>query len=372
MFQFPKIKQFEESTVKLYFFATPADIKSLFQDIEQKIDICYIWGFSVPCLDVLNIFSSCDEIDCFGYAIDSVYWIDIHFRDTTLNLVQNVRGYYYSNERVQLHICNTATKALPDRALIMNELYCPQGAEKRNRNLFLAIKRTMQKKWKKIDGILYSPEVFQEREHLVFLGDTPFSFSGQERYPITLETWCNSLAPEISNTPFLCPPPKSEIHFYASSSDVLTFFQQLETQASMQYWCGKEDIRFERFQQLFSERFHDDSLSKTFHAIDMNTHNTIDVTLGGLRVDMKNIVVPGIITYMSGCPKYGGTLLRKINRLFEASFNTISIKHYGIYYLGPDIWGAKEHLIFDNGDPRFRWNDGTFKNVWRAEWEAMK
>ncbi len=108
--------------MKLYFFATPTDIKSLFQKIEQKIDICYIWGFSVPCLDALNVFNSCDEIDCFGYAVDSEYWIDIHFRDTTLNLVQNANGYYCSNERVQLHICNTATKTLPDRALIMNEL----------------------------------------------------------------------------------------------------------------------------------------------------------------------------------------------------------------------------------------------------------
>ena len=80
----PKIKQFEENDVKLYFFATPTDIKFLFQSIEQKIDICYIWGFSVPCPDALNVFNSCDEIDCFGYAIDSEYWIDIHFRDTAL------------------------------------------------------------------------------------------------------------------------------------------------------------------------------------------------------------------------------------------------------------------------------------------------
>ena len=104
----------------------------------------------------------------------------------------------------------------------------------------------------------------------------------------------------------------------------------------------------------------------------MDTHNTIDVTLGGFRVDMKNVVVPGMITYMGGCPKYGGTLLRKLNKLLEMSFNSVSVKHYGTYYLGPDIWAVKEHLIFDNGDPRFRWNEGTFKNVWRAEWEAMK
>ena len=368
----PKIKQFEENDVKLYFFATPTDIKFLFQSIEQKIDICYIWGFSVPCPDALNVFNSCDEIDCFGYAIDSEYWIDIHFRDTALNLVQNANGYYYSNERVQLHICNTATKALPDRALIMNELYCPPRAKERNKELFLIIKKTMQREWKKIDGILYSPEVFREREHLVFLGVEPFSFSGQEKSSTTLETWCNSLPPEIKNLPFLCSPPEPEIHFYASSSDVLIFFQQLETQTSMQYWCGKENFRFERFRRLFSEKFYNDSLPKTFHAIDMDTHNTIDVTLGGFRVDMKNVVVPGMITYMRGCPKYGGTLLRKLNKLFEMSFNSVSVKHYGTYYLGSDIWGVKEHLIFDNGDPRFRWNEGTFKNVWRAEWEAMK
>ena len=148
------------------FFASPTDIKALFQEIEQRLDICYVWGFSVPCLDILNIFDSCNEIDCFGYALDSTYWIDIHFRDTTFNLVQNAGGYYFSNERVQLHICNTATKTVPDRALIMNELYCPPRAEKQNRNLFLTIKRTMRKRWQSIDGILYGPEVFQEREHL--------------------------------------------------------------------------------------------------------------------------------------------------------------------------------------------------------------
>ena len=354
------------------FFASPTDIKALFQEIEQRLDICYVWGFSVPCLDILNIFDSCNEIDCFGYALDSTYWIDIHFRDTTFNLVQNAGGYYFSNERVQLHICNTATKMIPDRALIMNELYCPPGAEKRNRNLFLTIKRTMQKRWQSIDGILYGPEVFQEREHLVFLGDTTFSFSGQERYTTTLETWCNSLAPEIMSTPFSYLPPEAEIHFYATSCDMLTIFQQLETQSSMRYWCDKESVRFEQFHQLFFERLQDNQSPKIFHAIDMLTHNTVDVILGGLRTDMKDVVVPGMITYMAGCPKYGGTLLRKLSNLFETSFSKISIKHYGTYYLGPDVWNAKERLIFDNGDPRFRWKDGKFENVWRAEWETMK
>lgn len=224
----------------------------------------------------------------------------------------------------------------------------------------------------KNDGILYSPEVFQEREHLMFLGDIPFSFSGQERYPTTLEAWCSSLSPEIRDTPFLCPSPEPEIHFYATSCDTLTFFQQLEMQTSMQYWCGKETIRFDHFQQLLSERFHDGSPLKTFHAIDMGTHNTIDVILGGVRADMKNVVVPGMITYMSGCPKYGGTLLRKLTKLFEVSFNKVSIEHYGTYYLGTDIWAAKENFIFDNGDPRFRWNNGTFKNIWRAEWDSIR
>ena len=64
--------------MKLEFFASPADIKALFHELEEKIELCYIWGFSVPCPDVLNVFSSCDEIDCFGYALDSVYWIDVH------------------------------------------------------------------------------------------------------------------------------------------------------------------------------------------------------------------------------------------------------------------------------------------------------
>ena len=226
------------------FFASPTDIKALFQEIEQRLDICYVWGFSVPCLDILNIFDSCNEIDCFGYALDSTYWIDIHFRDTTFNLIQNDGGYYFPNERVQLHICNTATKTVPDRALIMNELYCPPRAEKQNRNLFLTIKRTMRKRWKSIYGILYGPEVFQEREHLVFLGDTTFSFSGQERYTTALETWCNSLTPEIMNTPFSCLHPEPEIHFYATSCDMLTIFQQLETQSSNRYSCHKESVPF--------------------------------------------------------------------------------------------------------------------------------
>ena len=230
----------------------------------------------------------------------------------------------------------------------------------------------MRKRWQSIDGILYGPEVFQEREHLVFLGDTTFSFSGQERYTTTLETWCNSLTPEIMNTPFSCLPPEPEIHFYATSCDMLTIFQQLETQSSMRYWCDKESVRFEQFHQLFFERLQDNQSPKIFHAIDMLTHNTVDVILGGLRTDMKDVVVPGMITYMAGCPKYGGTLLRKLSNLFETSFSKISIKHYGTYYLGPDVWNAKERLIFDNGDPRFRWKDGKFENVWRAEWETMK
>lgn len=353
------------------FFASPADIKTFFLEMEQDLDLCYVWGFHVPCLDVLNVFDSCDEIDCFGYALDATYWIDIHFRDTTLELVQNAHGYSYSNERVQLHICNTAAKALPDRALVMDELYCPPGAEKQNKNLFLALKRAMQKKWPKIDGILYGPEVFREREHLVFLGDTDFSFSGQERYTTSFETWYDSLAPEIRDTPFFCPPPEPKISFYASSHDMLAFFQQLEAQTSMRYWCGKESTRFEHFHQLFSDRSRDVMISTTFHAVDMRTHNTIDVTLGGLRTDRKDVVVPGMITYMADCPRYGGTLLRKLNKLFEVLFHKTMIGHIGTYYLGPDIWNDKERLIFDNGDPRFRWSDGRFTNVWRTEWEAM-
>jgi len=207
---------------------------------------------------------------------------------------------------------------------------------------------------------------------LVFLGDKTFSFSGKEQYITTLEMWCKSLAPKIGNTPFSCPPPESKLCFYASLCDMQMFFRQLETQASMRYWCDKETARFEHFHQLFSERFQDDKNQKTFHIIDICTHNTVDVTLGGLRIDIENVVVPGMITYIGGCPRYGGTLLRKLNKLFELLFDRTSVKHYEIYYLGPDIWNAKEHLIFDNGDPRFRWSDGRFTNVWRSEWEVMK
>lgn len=354
------------------FFASPMDIKALFHEIEQRLDICYTWGFSVPYPDVLNVFSSCDEIDCFGYALDATYWIDIYFRDTELNCVQNARGYYFSNESVQLHINNTASKTLPDRALVMNELYCPPGAEKQTKNLFMTVKREMQRKWQKIDGILYGPEVFQERERLVFLGDKTFSFSGEEQYITTLEMWYKSLAPEIKNTPFFCSPPEPKLCFYASLCDIQSFFQQLETQTSMRYWYDKEIVRFERFYELFSEKFQDDKSQKAFHAIDIYAHNTIDVILGGFRTDIENVVVPGMITYTGGCPRYGGTLLRKLNKLFELLFVKTSIKHYGTYYLGPDIWNTKEHLIFDNGDPRFRWSDGNFTNVWRSEWDAMK
>ena len=80
------------------FFASATDIKALFQEIEQMLGICYTWGFGVPCLDVLNIFDSCNEIDCFGYALDSTYWIDIHFRDTTFNLIQNDGVLFFQRE----------------------------------------------------------------------------------------------------------------------------------------------------------------------------------------------------------------------------------------------------------------------------------
>lgn len=354
------------------FYASPADMKTLFQEIEQKLNICYTWGFSVPCIDALNVFNSCDQIDCFGYALDSTYWLDIHFRDMKLNLVQNDHGYYFSNERIQLHICNTATKALPDRALVMNELYCPPGAEKQNKNLFLAIKRAMGKKWEKVNGILYGPDVFRERERLLFLGDTIFSFSGREQYTTSLDTWYDSLTPEIKTIPFLCPPPKSEMNFYATTHDMLAYFQQLESQVSMRYWCGKESIRYEHFHQLFFERLRDDKSTKTIHAIDMCTRNIVDVTLSGLRTNIKDVVVPGMVTYMGGCPKYGGTLHRKLNRLFEMLFKTVSIKHYGIYYLGPEIYQKRDHIIFDNGDPRFKCVNNEFVNVWRNEWDQIQ
>lgn len=356
-----------------YFFASPSDIKALFQKIEQKIDIRYVWGADVaPGLDLLDIFDSCDEIDCFGYAVDPTYCFDIYNRDTTLNPVQNARGYYFSNERVQLRICNTVTDARPDCVMVMNELYCPPGVQNSTRNLFLAIKRAMQKSWKKIDGILYGPEVFQEREHLVFLGDTTFSFSGEKQYTTTWETWIDLLAPELKNTRFLCPPPERTLHFYASSRDMLAFFQQLETRhTSMQYWCGTEDARFDHVCQLFSARFQDDKIPKSFHALDLYTHNAIDVTLGGLRTDIKGIVVPGNITAMRARPIYGGTLLRTVNRLLEERFHTTVIKHYGTHYIGPDIWQRKEQMIFDNGDPRFRFVNGGYVNVWRRDWDAF-
>lgn len=355
------------------FFASPADIKALFQEVEQRLDICYVWGVDVaPRLDMLNVFDSCDEIDCFGYALDSTYWIDIHCREIPLDLVQNARGYYFSNERVQLHICNSTTSSRSDRVVAMNELYCPPGAKDYNRKLFLSIKKAMQKRWQKIDGILYGPEVFRERERLVFLGDTTFSFSGEERYATIWETWLDSLAPEIKNTPFLCPPPELKMCFYASARDMLAFFQQLERQhTSLRYWCGTEDARVEHIHQLFSERFQDDKTPKSFYALDLYTHNALDVTLGGLRTDIKGVVVPGKITYMPACPRYGGTLLRKVEQLFEELFHTTVIKNYGTYYMGPDIWELREQLIFDNGDPRFRFVDGDYINVWRRDWDTF-
>lgn len=253
-----------------YFFASPADITALFQEIEHQLNICYVWGFPVPFLDVLNVYDSCDEIDCFGYAVDSTYWLDIHPRETALALVQNAHGYYFSNERVQLHICNTAIGSRSGWSMKRNELYCPPGAKEEYKSLFRSIKRAMQKKWQKIDGILYGPDVFRERERLLFFGDTTFSFSGDDPYATTWEAWFASLSPERKDTPFLRPPPELTIRFYASSGDMLAFFQQLETQhTSMRYWCGTEDTRFDHVSQLFSKRFQDDNAPKSCHALDL-------------------------------------------------------------------------------------------------------
>lgn len=87
--------------MKLEFFASPADIKALFHELEEKIEMCYIWGFSVPCPDVLTVFSSCDEIDCFGYALDPAYWIDIRSRDTSVD------SNFLSSSMIQFRKCAT-------------------------------------------------------------------------------------------------------------------------------------------------------------------------------------------------------------------------------------------------------------------------
>lgn len=93
--------------------------------------------------------------------------------------------------------------------------------------------------------------------------------------------------------------------------------------------------------------------------------------MGGFRSDIKDVVVPGSITYLRACPIYGGTLLRTANRLFQEFFHPTVIKHYDTYYMGPDIWQRKEQLIFDNDDPRFRFVDGEYVHVWRKDWDAF-
>ena len=139
---------------------------------------------------------------------------------------------------------------------------------------------------------------------------TPFHFQGKSDTPQHWKHGAVHLAQRLETHRFYVLRQSWRSIFYATSCDILTVFQQLELQNSMRYWCGKEIVRFDHFQQLFSERFHGEDSLKTFHAIDIDTHNTIDITLGGVRADMRNVVAPGMITYMSGCPKYGGTLLR--------------------------------------------------------------
>lgn len=119
------------------FFASPTDIKALFQEIEQRLDICYVWGFSVPCLDILNIFDSCNEIDCFGYALDSTYWIDIHFRDTTFNLVQNAGGLLFFQRESPTAYLQYSYKNDPRSGVDYERIILPTGSGKAKSKPFL-------------------------------------------------------------------------------------------------------------------------------------------------------------------------------------------------------------------------------------------
>jgi len=352
------------------FFASPTDIRTLFGEIEQNINLCYVWGGVCPCFDVLKKFNSCEEIDGFGYAIDTAYRLNIYFDDSKVEFVNNRAGYYNSNESIELHINNIATNKYSSRVARMSELYCPPGAQSKNRELFSFIKKAMRKKWTKINDVLYGLEVFQEREHLAFVGDQEFSFKGQTQYLTSLDAWYDSLPSEYKSIPFFPLPPEPIIHFYASAHDILELFNQFEQRTSLKYWLEDEDIHIDNIDKLFSKQFQCDTPQKSFHAIDLNTYGSVDVRLGGIRTDVKDVVALGTITYMKGCPKYGGTLLRKLNELVEVVFSKATIKHYGIYYIGPEVYAKRNRFIFDNGDPRFKCVDDEFVHVWRSEWDA--
>lgn len=364
--------------MELSFFASPSDIKGLFTEIEAKTPLHYFWGFGGPLADVVGPFDSCDEIDGFGYALDYTYRLDFNVVSEPFQIVQNMRGYYNQSCTLSLMLCGRTGATITDKNFPSAVISCPINAPQNSecRKLFYRIKRKINKNWHKINGMFFGDEVYSKRKDLIFLNregyvDTPFYFDDGDKI---CETSSNPLSDKgercFIDTPFTLKITDLINGFYSSERDIIELFQAVEKHFSLRYRYRKEGPEYSKeFFTSFSVLQRDVQQQNLVCAYELQYRNSVEIQMGSYH---DNVVVPWSIGYERFCPRYGGTLLRFIIELLTKSFKPIHIKHYGTYYLSPEIWNCKEHLIFDNGDPRFRWKNGEFVNVWRAEWEAMK
>lgn len=364
--------------MEISFFASPTDIKNLFTEIEAKTPLHYFWGFGGPLADVIGPFNSCDEIDCFGYALDHIYRLDFNVAKEPFQIAQNMRGYYNQSCALSLTLYGRTGTAYMETAFLSAAISCPINAPQNSecRKLFLRIKRKMTKSWHKINGMFFGDEVYEKRMNLIFLNregyvNNPFYFDDGDNI---CETPSDRLSDKggrcFIEAPFTLKVTDSINGFYSSERDIIELFRAIEEQFSLRYKYRKEKSEYSKeFFTSFAVLREDVKKQNLVCAYELQYRNSVEIQMGS---HCGNVVVPWSIGFERSCPRYGGTLFRFIIELITKSFKPVHIKHYGTYYLSPEIWESKEHLIFDNGDPRFRWENGEFVNVWRAEWEAMK
>ncbi len=214
------------------FYCTPADLLSLFQEIERTIPLTYAPRFgNLPRIKAIDsplraLLPSCHALPAFGQA----------FRDTPPFDV-------YTPDDPSLALCApcllrfSGPPAVLDDPRVLCEgswFLSPESRENTPRTLYKAIRRAFTRRFIKSGFCCLSPAVYEKRTDYLFIQRDhsdlapAWQFGPEDRHvPTDIDTWYRSRGEQRER--YQRPPEK--LRFFAAAEDLLSLLSNLEADA---------------------------------------------------------------------------------------------------------------------------------------------
>ncbi|MCI9587826.1 MAG: hypothetical protein HFF60_07640 [Oscillospiraceae bacterium] len=357
------------------FYCTPADLLSLFQEIERTIPLTYAPRFgNLPRIKAIDsplraLLPSCHALPAFGQA----------FRDTPPFDV-------YTPDDPSLALCApcllrfSGPPAVLDDPRVLCEgswFLSPESRENTPRTLYKAIRRAFTRRFIKSGFCCLSPAVYEKRTDYLFIQRDhsdlapAWQFGPEDRHvPTDIDTWYRSRGEQRER--YQRPPEK--LRFFAAAEDLLSLLSNLEADAPLIYTEISRGERGRSYETCFDTAgtWIDANLSapRNLYLLRPDHRTALHLQIGGLWRASGDIAV---FSEAAAIPNvYGDTLYRDFAARIKSCFREISQPRFGPFYLSPRLFSENRDLLLSLCDPYFRLSPaGQLTQLWRKEWEAL-